>query len=130
MVKSLQNNSSSRETRFQSVKETQADLEIRANTLLRKLLTINQPQTSEAEEKWFKELTRVKARLHGQRGLLAEAKLRVGEGRKLVEMAGKRSSGETENDEETVVGKRKFDGRVMEAIDEAYVPVSLTVLIN
>lgn len=93
------------------------ELESRANTLLRKLLTLNQPQTSEAEEKWFKELTRVKSRLNGQRGLLAQAKLRVAEGRKLVELAGKKHG---ENEDE--VGKRKLDGRVMEAIEETYIP--------
>ena len=101
------------------------ELESRANTLLRKLLTLNQPQTSEAEEKWFKELTRVKSRLNGQRGLLAEVKLRVAEGRKFVELAGKKH-GENEDEE---VGKRKLDGRVMEAIEEAYVLVLKVKLI-
>ena len=100
------------------MKQTQIELESRANTLLRKLLSLNHPQTSEAEEKWFKELARVKSRLNGQRGLLAESKLRVAEGRKFVELAGKKHG----KNEEEGVGKRKLDGRVMEAIEEAYVP--------
>jgi hypothetical protein len=55
--------------------------------------------------------------LNGQRGLLAEVKLRIAEGRKFVELAGKKDA---ENEE---VGKRKLDGRVMEVIEEAYVPL-------
>jgi hypothetical protein len=82
--------------------------------LLRKLLTVNQPQTSEAEEKWFKELTRVKSRIEGARGLLAEIKSRMTEGRKLVELARKKS----ENNEE--IDKTQLDSRVMEAIEETY----------
>jgi hypothetical protein len=115
-VKELQENATARDSRLKSVRETQTDLESRANVLLRKLVTINQPQTSEAEEKWFKELTRVKARLEGQRGLMMEVKTRMAEGRKYVELASKRN--ETGDD----VGVRKLDGRVMEAIEEAYIP--------
>ena len=122
-VNSLQKASLSRTKRIESIKKTQIELESRANTLLRKLLTVNQPQTSEAEEKWFKELTRVKTRLNGQRGLLAEVKNRIAEGRKFIELAAKRSGEET--DEEVGVGKRKLDGRVTEAIEEAYVPLVL-----
>lgn len=118
-VTNLQSNAISRSKRLHSVKQTQIELESKANSLLRKLLTINQPQTSEAEEKWFKELTRVKSRLNGQRGLLAEVKLRVAEGKKFIELAGKRV-GENGEDGDGV-GKRKLDGRVMEAIEEAYV---------
>ena len=106
--------------RLTTVKESQTELEIHANVLLRKLLTINAPQTSEAEEKWFKELARVKARLDGQRGLLSETRARVTEGRKLLEAAGKRG---VDNDEDEVSGEKiKFDGRVIDAIEEAYVP--------
>jgi hypothetical protein len=115
-VKELQENATARDSRLTSVRETQTDLESRANVLLRKLVTINQPQTSEAEEKWFKELTRVKARLEGQRGLMMEVRTRMVEGRKYVELASKRN--ETGDD----VGVRKLDGRVMEAIEEAYIP--------
>ena len=115
-IQQLEANASSRAERFQSVKQTQTELESRANILLRKLLMLNQPQTSEAEERWFKELARVQSRLNGQRGLLAEVKLRIAEGRKFVELAGKKDA---ENEE---VGKRKLDGRVMEVIEEAYVP--------
>jgi hypothetical protein len=115
-VKELQENATARDSRLKSVRETQTDLESRANVLLRKLVTLNQPQTSEAEEKWFKELTRVKARLEGQRGLMTEVKTRMAEGRKYVELASKRN--ETGDD----VGVRKLDGRVMEAIEEAYIP--------
>lgn len=99
------------------------ELETRANVLLRKLLTINAPQTSEAEEKWFKELSRVKARLDGQRGLLAEARARVMEGKKLLESAGK---GRENENEESSGGKKKVDGRVIEAIEEAYVSISFS----
>jgi hypothetical protein len=120
-VTSLQKASLSRTKRVESVKETQVELESRANTLLRKLLTVNQPQPSEAEEKWFKELRRVKTRLNGQRGLLTEIKNRIAEGRRFVELAGKRIGEET--DDEIGVGKRKLDGRVTEAIEEAYVPL-------
>ena len=115
-VRELQENATARDSRIKSVRETQTDLESRANVLLRKLVTINQPQTSEAEEKWFKELTRVKARLEGQRGLMMEVKTRMAEGRKYVELASKR------NEAGDDVGVRKLDGRVMEAIEEAYVP--------
>jgi hypothetical protein len=59
----------------------------------------------------------VKSRLSGQRGLLAEAKSRVAEGRKLIELAGKKHR---ENEEEDV-GKKKLDRRVMETIEETYV---------
>lgn len=117
-VLNLQKFSTSRINRIQSIKETQLELESRANSILRKLLTINQPQTSEAEEKWFKELTRVKSRLNGQRGLLVVAKLRVAEAKKFIELAEKRAG---ENEEDGGLGKRKLDGRVMEAIEEAYV---------
>jgi len=112
-ISSLQETAKSRNSRLESVKSTQIDFESRANLLLRKLLTISQPQTSEAEEKWFKELTRVKSRINGQRGLIAEVKSRLAEGRKFVELAGKKN----ENDEEG--GKKKLDVRVMEAIEEA-----------
>lgn len=82
--------------------------------MLRKLLTINQPQTSEAEEKWFKELSRVKAKLEGPRGLLVEAKSRMSEGRKYLELARENK----ENGEEP--GKQRLDSRVMESIEEGY----------
>jgi hypothetical protein len=117
-VSDLQVNAESRNSRLAMVQQAQTELENRANILLRKLLTINAPQTSEAEEKWFKELARVKARLDGQRGLLAETRARVTEGKRLLELAGKRGENE---DEETVGGKKKLDGRVMDAIEEAYV---------
>jgi hypothetical protein len=113
-VTELHENALTRDKRVVSLKETQTELETRANTLLRKLLTINQPQTSEAEDKWFKELMRVKSRLSGQRGMIAEVKLRITEGKKFVELAGKRVEGEDEPE------KKKLDGRVMEAIEEAY----------
>ena len=118
-VKDLQANANSRTSRLATVKESQTELEIRANVLLRKLLTINAPQTSEAEEKWFKELVRVKARLDGQRGLLSESRARLTEGRKLLEAAGKR--GENNDQDEVSGGKMKFDGRVMDTIEEVYV---------
>lgn len=54
--------------------------------------------------------------MNGQRGLLAEVKLRVAEGRKFIELAGKKHEGDEEE-----MGKRTLDGRVMEAIEEAYV---------
>jgi hypothetical protein len=111
-VTELHENSKSREQRLVTVQQTQTELESKANILLRKLLTINQPQTSEAEEKWFKELARVKSRIEGQSGFLGEVKLRIAEAKKFVELAGK------SNDEG---GKKKLDGRVMEAIEEAYV---------
>ena len=76
-------------------------------------MTINHPLTSEAEEKWFKELARVKARV--DRGLKVETKVRVAEGRKVVEIAGRRG--------EEGEGGKKVDGRVVEAIEEAYGPV-------
>ena len=116
-VTTLVENDRTQATTISEIQLRQQRLEVQANTLLRKLLTMNQPQTSEAEEKWFKELTRVKARLDGQRGLVHEIKARLAEGRKFVEMASKRS----DNDEETE--KRKIDWRVMEAIDEAYGPL-------
>ena len=78
-------------------------------------MTINHPLTSEAEEKWFKELARVKARV--DRGLKVETKVRVAEGRKVVEIAGRRGGAEEEGER----GK-KVDGRVVEAIEEAYGP--------
>ena len=89
------------------------DLESHANTLLRQLLTINHPLMSEAEEKWFKELARVKARV--DRGLKVETKVRVAEGRKVVEISGRRGAEEG--------GGKKVDGRVVEAIEEAYGPL-------
>lgn len=101
--------------RLDNVNEKQRELEDRANRLLRQLVTMNAPQTSEAEDKWFKELTRVKTRLDGQRGLVTEVKTRMGEGRKFIELAGRQGK-EEDN------GKRKLDGRVMEAIEEAYDP--------
>jgi hypothetical protein len=116
-IKQLDENAKSRETRLEVVKETQHDLENRANVLLRKLLTINQPQTSEAEDKWFKELARVKTRIEGQRGLMMEVKTRIAEGKKYVELAARKN----ENGDEA--GKKKLDGRVMDAIEEAYVPI-------
>lgn len=60
----------------------------------------------------------MKARLDGQRGLLAEARARVAEGKRLLELAGKRTEHE---DEEAAGGKNKLDARVMDAIEEAYV---------
>jgi hypothetical protein len=113
-IKELQENATARDLRLDLVKKTQTDLESRANVLLRKLITINQPQTSEAEEKWFKELTRVKSRLEGQRGLMTEVKTRMAEGRKYIELGSKRREVGVD------VGVRKLDGRVMEAIEEAY----------
>lgn len=113
-VKQLHENALARDKRVVSVKETQTELETRANTLLRKLLTINQPQTSEAEDKWFKELTRVKTRLSGTRGMITEVKLRITEGKKFVELAEKRVDRDDEPE------KKKLDGRVMEAVEEAY----------
>ena len=100
--------------RLSTVKATQSELESRANSLLRQLLTINHPLPSEAEEKWFKELVRVKARI--DRGLKMETKVRVAEGRKFVEIAGRRAHGEGEGGG----GGKKVDGRVVEAIEEAY----------
>jgi hypothetical protein len=96
-------------------------LEIRGNVLLRKLLTINAPRTSEAEDKWFRELARVRGRLDGQRGLLGEARARVAEGKRLLEVAGKRGENE---DEEGLAGRKKLDGKVMDAIEEAYLSLS------
>jgi dynactin complex subunit len=116
-VKDLQSNAESRTSRLETVKQSQTNLETRANVLLRRLLTINAPQTSEAEDKWFKELARVKGRLDGQRGLLGEARARVAEGKRLLELAGRRG----ENDDEE--GKKKLDSKVIDAIEEAYVPL-------
>ena len=115
-VKQLEENTRTREERLQSVKDAQRDLESRANVLLRKLLTMNQPQTSEAEDKWFKELARVKARIEGPRGLMTEVKTRLAEGKKYIELASRRN----ENGDNG--SKRKLDGKIMEAIEEAYVP--------
>ena len=117
-VKDLEANAESRTSRLETMKQTQMRLETRANVLLRKLLTINAPQTSEAEEKWFKELARVKGRLDGQRGLLGETRARVAEGKRLLELAGKRGENE---DEVGIGGKKKLDSKVMDAIEEAYV---------
>ena len=105
-----------RDARLRAVKNAQNELEARYNSLLRQLLATNQPQKSEAEEKWFKELTRVKIRLDSQRGLVAEVKSRMGEGKRFIELASRR----VEKDEES--GKKKLDGRVMEAIEETYGP--------
>jgi len=114
-VKQIKENNKTRETRLSEIQEMQHDLEGRANVLLRKLFTINQPQTSEAEDKWFKELGRVKTRIEGQRGLMTEVKTRIAEGKKYIELASRKN----ENSEEG--GKKKLDGRVMDAIEEAYV---------
>jgi hypothetical protein len=114
-ITTLQTKSPHHQTRLSTVQKRQLDLESRANSLLRQLLTINHPLTSEAEEKWFKELARVKARV--DRGLKVETKVRVAEGRKVVEIAGRRGE---EGD-----GGKKVDGRVVEAIEEAYGPAFL-----
>jgi hypothetical protein len=119
-VKDLQSNAESRTSRLETVKQTQTNLETRANVLLRKLLTINAPQTSEAEDKWFKELARVKGRLDGPRGLLGEARARIAEGKRLLELAGRRAGND---DEEGIGGKKKLDSKVMDAIEEAYGPL-------
>jgi len=111
-IQRLQENIAERSIKLDSVKDTQRDLEDRANTLLRQLVTMNQPRTSDAEEKWFKELTRVKSRIDGPRGLVAEVKTRMSEGRKFIELAGRK--GEVE-----INAERKLDGRVTEAIEEA-----------
>ena len=121
-ITKFQKSSQSRTKRLESIKKNQFDLESRANSLLRKLLTINHPQTSEAEEKWFKELSRVNSKLHGQRGFLVETKTRIAEGKKYIELAEKRSGSDDQSQEDTG-GKRKLDGRVMEAIEEAYGPL-------
>ena len=113
-VKQLQENQRIRGERLNSVRETQRGLEGQANVLLRKLLTMNQPQTSEAEDKWFKELARVKARIEAHRGLMMEVRTRMVEAKKYIELAARKS----ENAEEG--RKKKLDGRVMEAIEEAY----------
>ena len=106
------------QTRLSAIEQTQSELESRANSLLRQLLTINHPLPSEAEEKWFKELARVKARL--DRGLKTETKVRLAEGRKFLEIAGRRALEDYE-----IGAGRKVDGRVMEAIEEAYYPFRL-----
>lgn len=56
----------------------------------------------------------MKSRLEGQRGLMTEVKTRMAEGRKYIELANKRNEAGDE------VGVRKLDGRVMEAVEEAY----------
>ena len=113
-VAELREIAQTRDKRLEAAKQKQADLESRANILLRKLLTINQPQVSEAEEKWFKELSRVEACLKGPRGLLDEVKSRLTEANKYIELRAQR---EEDGDES---GKRKIDARVMESIEEAY----------
>jgi hypothetical protein len=115
-IQELEKNVETRGKRLDNVNDTQRELEDRANRLLRLLVTMNAPQTSEAEDKWFKELMRVKTRIDGQRGLVTEVKTRMGEGRKFIELAGRQGVKEEES------GKRKLDGRVMEAIEEAYDP--------
>jgi hypothetical protein len=112
-IQQLEKDVTTRDSRLDAVNTTQKELETRANTLLRQLVTVHQPTTSEAEDKWFKELRRVKGLLEGQRGLLSEVKSRMNEGRKFVELSGRR--GENEDGE-----KRVLDTRVMEAIEEAY----------
>lgn len=53
---------------------------------------------------------------------MAEVKKRVSEGRRVVEMKGrKKMEGEDIMGEEKGGGTRKVDGRVMETIEEAYV---------
>ena len=95
-----------------AVRQTQEDLESRANSLLRKFLSINQPQISDAEDKWFKELVRVKSQIESPVGLVSQAKLRIAEAKRMVELAAKNGDD---------VGKTKLDARVMETIEEAYV---------
>jgi hypothetical protein len=114
-VTELHSNLISRDQRIKTAKETQTTLEFRANSLLRKLLTVNQPQISEAEEKWFKELLRVKSKVRSRTGTMAETKLRIAEAKKLVDVATKHGG-----DSDQV----KFaDTRVMEAVEEAYVRI-------
>jgi len=55
--------------------------------------------------------------LEGQRGLMGDVRLRLAEGRKVVEMAGRRAEERTDGD--AVGGMKRVDGRVMEAIEEA-----------
>jgi hypothetical protein len=112
-ITTLQTKSPLQQTRLSNVQQTQSELESRANSLLRQLLTINHPLASEAEDKWFKELARVKARV--DRGLKVETKVRLAEGRNVVEIAGRRGRGEDVGE-----GGKKVDGRVVEAIEEAY----------
>lgn len=118
-ITTLETKTPTQESRVSAIRQTQSELESRANSLLRQLLTINHPIPSEAEEKWFKELVRVKARL--DRGLKMETKVRVAEGRKFVEIAGKRyTEQEGEGGGSGSGTGKKVDGRVVEAIEEAY----------
>ena len=59
----------------------------------------------------------MKARLEGQWGLMGDVRMRLAEGWKVVEMAGRRA--EERKDGDAVGGMKRVDGRVMEAIEEA-----------